>query len=79
MTSANEVMTLAEVAQYLQLAEKTVLRMVQRGEIPGAQGGQSMAFSTARDQGLARRPHAIAHSGNHCPRRSNIPGQPYDQ
>ncbi|MDP6046107.1 MAG: helix-turn-helix domain-containing protein, partial [Phycisphaerae bacterium] len=29
-------MTLAEVAEYLQLAERTVLRMAQRGDIPAA-------------------------------------------
>lgn len=37
-------MTLAEVSQYLQLAEKTVLRMVQRGEIPAAKVASQWRF-----------------------------------
>jgi len=40
----NEIMTLAEVARYLQLAEKTVLRMVQRGEIPAAKIASQWRF-----------------------------------
>ena len=37
-------MTLAEVSQYLQLAEKTVLRMAQRGEIPAAKVASQWRF-----------------------------------
>ena len=33
-TNQNRIMTLSEVAKYLRLAEKTVLRMAHRGEIP---------------------------------------------
>lgn len=40
----NEIMTLSEVARYLQLAEKTVLRMVQRGEIPAAKIASQWRF-----------------------------------
>jgi PTS system nitrogen regulatory IIA component len=40
----NEIMTLAEVARYLQLAEKTVLRMVNRGEIPGVKIASQWRF-----------------------------------
>ena len=40
----NEIMTLAEVAQYLQLAEKTVLRMAQRGDIPAAKIASQWRF-----------------------------------
>lgn len=40
----NEIMTLAEVAQYLQLAERTVLRMAQRGEIPAAKVASQWRF-----------------------------------
>jgi len=40
----NEVMTLADVAEYLQVAEKTVLRMVQRGEIPAAKVASQWRF-----------------------------------
>jgi PTS system nitrogen regulatory IIA component len=40
----NEIMTLAEVAQYLKLAEKTVLRMVRRGEIPAAKIASQWRF-----------------------------------
>lgn len=40
----HEVMTLADVSQYLQLAEKTVLRMAQRGEIPAAKVASQWRF-----------------------------------
>ncbi|MFO7906970.1 MAG: PTS sugar transporter subunit IIA [Planctomycetota bacterium] len=40
----NEIMTLADVAEYLQVAEKTVLRMVQRGEIPAAKVASQWRF-----------------------------------
>ena len=39
-----EVMTLAEVAEYLRLAEKTVLRMVHKGEIPCAKVASQWRF-----------------------------------
>ncbi len=38
------IMTLSEVAQYLKLAEKTVLRMVHRNEIPCAKVGNQWRF-----------------------------------
>lgn len=41
---SNEVMTLAEVASYLQLAERTVLRMAQRGRIPAAKVASQWRF-----------------------------------
>ena len=49
--SQNEVMTLTEVAEYLQLAERTVLRMAQRGEIPAAKVASQWRFirSVIRD------------------------------
>ena len=40
----NEVMTLGEVAEYLHLAERTVLRMAQRGEIPAAKVASQWRF-----------------------------------
>jgi len=40
----SEVMTLAEVAAYLQLAERTVLRMAQRGEIPATKIASQWRF-----------------------------------
>ena len=40
----NEIMTLAEVAEYLQLAERTVLRMAQRGDIPAAKVASQWRF-----------------------------------
>ena len=40
----NEVMTLTEVADYLQLAEKTVLRMAQKGKIPAAKVASQWRF-----------------------------------
>ncbi len=39
-----EVMTVMEVSHYLKLAEKTVLRMVQRGEIPAAKVASQWRF-----------------------------------
>jgi len=39
-----EIMTLAEVAEYLQLAERTVLRMAQRGDIPAAKVASQWRF-----------------------------------
>ena len=46
-----EVMTLAEVAKYLQLAEKTILRMAQKGQIPAAKVASQWRFlrSVIRD------------------------------
>jgi len=40
----NEVMTLGEVAEYLHLAERTVLRMAQRGDIPAAKVASQWRF-----------------------------------
>ena len=39
-----EIMTLVEVAEYLQLAERTVLRMAQRGDIPAAKVASQWRF-----------------------------------
>ena len=39
-----EIMTLTEVAEYLQLAERTVLRMAQRGDIPAAKVASQWRF-----------------------------------
>jgi PTS system nitrogen regulatory IIA component len=44
---AGEVMTLSEVAVYLRLAEKTVLRMVHKGEIPCAKVASQWRFLRA--------------------------------
>jgi len=51
MDEKEEVMTLAEVADYLQLAEKTILRMAQRGQIPAAKVASQWRFlrSVIRD------------------------------
>ena len=43
-SGAGEVMTLAEVAVYLKLAEKTVLRMVHKGQIPCAKVASQWRF-----------------------------------
>jgi len=43
-TDHSEVMTLAQVAKYLHLAERTVLRMAQRGEIPAAKIASQWRF-----------------------------------
>ncbi len=44
MDTGDEIMTLAEVAEYLHLAEKTVVRMAQRKEIPAAKMGSQWRF-----------------------------------
>lgn len=46
-----EIMTVSDVAEYLQLAEKTVVRMAQRGEIPAAKVANQWRFmrSVIRD------------------------------
>ena len=56
----NDVMTLPEVAKYLQLAERTVLRMAQRGEIPAAKVASQWRFirSVIRDW-LAAKMHVM--------------------
>lgn len=66
----NEVMTLADVAEYLQVAEKTVLRMVQRGEIPAAKVASQWRFmrSLIRDW-LVGQMQAV-------PGTEVLPGQP---
>ena len=43
-SAESEIMTLAEVAEYLQLAERTVLRMAQRGDIPAAKVASQWRF-----------------------------------
>ena len=40
----DEIMTVIEVAEYLQLAEKTVVRMAQRGEMPAAKVASQWRF-----------------------------------
>jgi excisionase family DNA binding protein len=42
--NGSEILTLSEVAQYLKIAEKTVLRMAHRGEIPAAKVGNQWRF-----------------------------------
>ena len=63
MTIENEVMTLTEVAHYLQLAEKTILRMAQRGEIPAAKVASQWRFlrPVIKDW-LAARMHSLSGS-----------------
>lgn len=40
----SEIMTVADVAEYLQLAEKTIVRMAQRGEMPAAKVASQWRF-----------------------------------
>ena len=42
-----EIMTLAELARYLKVAEKSVLRMVRRGDIPGTKVASQWRFMRA--------------------------------
>lgn len=43
--SGDPLMTLTELANYLQVAEKTILRMISRGEIPAIKIGNQWRFS----------------------------------
>lgn len=44
-TSADEVMTVKEVANYLRLAESTVYRLAKKGSLPGRKLGGNWRFS----------------------------------
>jgi PTS system nitrogen regulatory IIA component len=64
MSNPEQIMTLAEVAQYLKIADKSVLRMVRRGELPGTKIASQWRFfrSLIDDWLLARmQPHTAAH------------------
>ena len=43
-SEGDEIMTVTEVADYLQLADKTIVRMAQRGEIPAAKVASQWRF-----------------------------------
>ena len=43
-TVESEIMTVQEVAQYLRLAEATVYKLAQAGEIPGMKVGRAWRF-----------------------------------
>jgi len=43
-TTENEIMTTEEVAQYLRLAEATVYKLAQAGEIPAVKVGRAWRF-----------------------------------
>ena len=47
----DEILTLAEMADYLKVSQKTVLRMVQRGDLPG--GKVSSRWRFQRTEGKA--------------------------
>ena len=60
----DSIMTLAEVAQYLKLGERTVLKMVHAGEIPGARIGNQWRFiGSVVDQWLKSKTGAPIPSG----------------
>lgn len=44
-SSTNDILTVREVAEYLRLAESTVYRLAQEGEIPGRKIGGTWRFS----------------------------------
>lgn len=44
-TGINSLMTLSEVAEYLKLSERTVLRLVHKNDIPGSKVGNQWRFS----------------------------------
>jgi excisionase family DNA binding protein len=43
-TTETEIMTTSEVAQYLRLAEATIYKLAQTGEIPGVKVGRTWRF-----------------------------------
>ncbi|HHE71173.1 MAG TPA: DNA-binding protein [Chloroflexi bacterium] len=45
--TGNEIMTAQEVAQYLRLAEATVYKLAQAGEIPAVKVGRAWRFKKA--------------------------------
>lgn len=52
--SPRDVMTIAELATYLQVGDRTVYRMVNRGELPGAKvAGQWRFLKSEIDRWLA--------------------------
>ena len=58
MPDDSQILTLAEVAQYLKVAEKTIRRMVQRDEIPCVKVGRQWRFvRSAVDGWLAAHTH----------------------
>ena len=46
-TESDDILTLSELADYLKVAEKSVLRMVRRGELPGAKVASQWRFMRA--------------------------------
>ncbi len=50
-----ELMTVEEVANYLRVAEKTIYRLVRRGEIPASRIGQQWRFTKAAIDAWVRR------------------------
>ncbi len=63
MVGSKDVMTLSEVAGYLKLAEKTVLRMAHRGQIPCAKvGSQWRFFRGVIDEWLLSQMRGVGHS-----------------
>ncbi len=62
MPESEQIMTLADVAQYLKIAEKSVLRMVRRGELPATKvASQWRFFRSVIDEWLRARMHPDAH------------------
>lgn len=66
ITSDNnsEIMTLSEIARYLKVSEKTVMRMVRAGKIPGAKVASQWRFMRAAvDDWLNARMYALPRTG----------------
>jgi excisionase family DNA binding protein len=55
-TSTDEIMTVKEVSTFLKLAESTVYKLAQHGEIPGRKVGGAWRFSRQQLESWFREP-----------------------
>lgn len=70
----NEIMTVQELARYLRLAEATVYKLAQAGEIPGVRVGRTWRFKRELiDVGFRDTIYAAHHSRRRAPIRGRKP------
>jgi excisionase family DNA binding protein len=76
----NKLLTLSEVAGYLQIAEKTLLKMIHRKEIPSIKIGNQWRFlKQAIDKWLISKMQPAAYTGNNISFDSTIHYVPIDR
>ncbi len=54
MKTKPDILTLAQAAEYLQVSERTILRMLKEGKIPGRQVGSQWRFDREQLRGWVR-------------------------